>query len=66
MPAADHDPDEMAVKREKITRMKETAKAIADANKAKLAAAKPPPPKPKEPSARERAKQFAKNVPKPK
>jgi hypothetical protein len=56
----------MAVKREKITRMKETAKAIADANKAKLAAAKPPPPKPKEPSARERAKQFAKSVPKPK
>ena len=62
---ADHDPDEMAVRRGKVARMRDASKQIAETNRSKLAAARPAVPRPREPSSRDRAIEFAKNIPRP-
>ena len=51
--------------REAKEKIKEFAKTIEQSNKAKLSAARPARPKPKAPTARDKALNFAKNVPKP-
>ena len=58
--------EELQAKREKAERVKQLAAQVREDNLKKAAAAKPAQPKAtKEPTARDRALEFAKNVPKP-
>eukprot|EP00195_Chlamydomonas_chlamydogama_P013528 CAMPEP_0202890600 /NCGR_PEP_ID=MMETSP1392-20130828/946_1 /ASSEMBLY_ACC=CAM_ASM_000868 /TAXON_ID=225041 /ORGANISM="Chlamydomonas chlamydogama, Strain SAG 11-48b" /LENGTH=647 /DNA_ID=CAMNT_0049574201 /DNA_START=144 /DNA_END=2087 /DNA_ORIENTATION=+ len=63
----DLETEELQAKREKQERIKQLAAQVREDNAKKQvqAAAKPAAPKPKEPSAREKALMFAKNIPKP-
>lgn len=63
----DLETEELQAKREKAEKLKQMAAAVREENmrKVAIAAAKPRADKPKEPTARDKALQFAKNIPKP-